>query len=155
LKAGLLKPSLACVVGAVALAGCGSSSTSSTPSTASTPPATTATTPATPARGVTQPAKATASGKLTLQADPAGMLVFQQTKLTASAGSVTIVFENASPVPHNVSIADSTGKVIGSTPTITGGSRTLTLLLAKGAYTYYCTVPSHRQAGMQGTLTVS
>ncbi len=82
------------------------------------------------------------------------MLAFQQTKLTASAGSVTIVFENASSVMHNVVVADATGRQVGSTPTFMGGSRTLTLKLAKGVYTYYCAVPGHRQAGMQGTLTV-
>jgi plastocyanin len=153
LKARLLTPSVACVLGAFALAGCGSSSSSSTTDTTAT--ATTPTTATTPATGVSAPAKATASAKLTLQADPAGMLAFQQTKLTASAGSVTIVFENASSVPHNVMIADSTGKIVGSTPTITAASRTLTLKLAKGAYTYYCGVPGHRQAGMQGTLTIN
>jgi uncharacterized cupredoxin-like copper-binding protein len=52
-------------------------------------------------------------------------------------------------------IVDSTGKIVGSTPTITAASRTLNLKLAKGAYTYYCGVPGHRQAGMQGTLTIN
>jgi len=83
------------------------------------------------------------------------MLAFRQTMLTASAGSVTIVFENASSVSHNVEVADPTGKVVSSTPTFTGGRRTLTVKLAKGAYTYYCTVPGHRQAGMHGMLIVS
>ena len=35
-----------------------------------------------------------------------------------------------------------------------GGTKTLTMTLAPGTYTYYCSVPGHRQAGMQGTLTV-
>ncbi len=154
MKIGLLTPSVACVVGALALAGCGSSSTKSTTSTGTT--ATTASTPATGAKGPTgAPARATGTAKLTLQADPSGMLAFQQTKLTASAGSVTLVFENASPVPHNVVVADAAGKVVGSTPTFASGSKTLSLRLAKGVYTYYCSVPGHRQAGMQGTLTVS
>jgi plastocyanin len=81
--------------------------------------------------------------------------MFNQTTLTASAGTVTIDFENQSSLPHNVTVADSTGKVLGSTPTFSGGSKNLTLKLAKGTYTYYCSVPGHRAAGMQGTLTVS
>jgi plastocyanin len=114
--------------------------------TKSTP---TATTPVT-----TAPA-ATGSSKVTLQADPSGGLMFNQTSLTASAGTVTIDFENTSSTPHNVTVADSTGKVLGSTPTFTGGSKTLTLKLAKGTYTYYCSVPGHEQAGMKGTLKVN
>jgi uncharacterized cupredoxin-like copper-binding protein len=45
--------------------------------------------------------------------------------------------------------------VLGATPTFSGGSRTLTLNLKPGTYTFYCTVPGHRAAGMEGTLTVT
>ncbi len=30
-----------------------------------------------------------------------------------------------------------------------------TIVLPPGTYTYYCDIPGHRQAGMQGTLTVT
>jgi uncharacterized cupredoxin-like copper-binding protein len=45
--------------------------------------------------------------------------------------------------------------VLGTTPTFVGGSRTLTLTLKPGTYTFYCSVPGHRQGGMEGTLAVS
>src|SRR5664280_2683101 len=45
--------------------------------------------------------------------------------------------------------------VLGATPTFAGGTRVLTLKLKPGKYAFYCSVPGHRQGGMEGTLTVS
>jgi plastocyanin len=67
---------------------------------------------------------------------------------------VTITMANTSPLEHNVAVAQGT-TVLGTTPTFAGGTRTLTLKLKPGTYTFYCSVPGHRQAGMEGTLTVS
>ena len=47
------------------------------------------------------------------------------------------------------------GKTLGATPTFSGASKTLMVNLKPGTYTFYCSVPGHRQAGMHGTLTVS
>ncbi len=116
-------------------------------SAASTAPAsTTATTPAT-----TSPAGATT---LALAANPSGELAYDTKQLATRAGTVTIRMANMSPVEHNVTVAEGS-KVLGATPTFTGGTRSLTLKLKRGTYTFYCSVPGHRQAGMEGTLTVS
>ena len=95
-------------------------------------------------------------GTVNLAADPNGQLMFDTNALSvkAKAGKVTVIFTNASPVPHNVAIT-AAGRVLGSTPTFMGGSKTLVVALKPGTYTYICTVPGHQQAGMQGTLTVS
>ncbi len=61
---------------------------------------------------------------------------------------------NASPIEHDVAVAQGT-TVLGQTPVFSGGSKSVTLTLKPGKYTFYCTVPGHRQAGMEGTLTVS
>ncbi len=66
---------------------------------------------------------------------------------------MTIAFTNASPLEHNLTIAQGS-KVVGATPTFIGGEKTLTLNLKPGTYTFYCTVPGHRAAGMEGKLTV-
>jgi plastocyanin len=113
-------------------------------------PATTATTPSAPA--ATAPAGG-AHTSLKLAAS-SGALAYDTKTLSAKAGTVTIDFTNQSPLEHNVTIAQGS-TVLGATPTFTGGSRTLTLNLKPGKYTFYCTVPGHRQAGMEGTLNIS
>jgi uncharacterized cupredoxin-like copper-binding protein len=109
------------------------------------------------AQPVTQAGREAASGSgsssLKQEADPEGQLRFTRKDLSAKAGTVTISFANASPLPHNVTIAQGT-TVLGATPTFQGGTKTLTLKLAPGTYTFYCSVPGHRQAGMEGKLTV-
>jgi uncharacterized cupredoxin-like copper-binding protein len=60
-----------------------------------------------------------------------------------------------SPLAHNVTVESSSGSVLGATPTFQGGTKTLTLGLKAGTYKFYCTVPGHRMAGMEGTLTVN
>ena len=138
----------ALVVLALALAGCGgsssSASSSSSSSSASTPSSSSSSTPT----------SGSSNGSLAIAADPSGQLKFDKTSLSASAGTVTIAFSNGAPLGHNLTVASSSGAVIGATPTFQGGSKTLKLKLKPGTYTFYCSVPGHRQGGMQGTLVV-
>jgi plastocyanin len=97
---------------------------------------------------------AAATTTLKLAANPAGQLAYDTKQLSAKAGKVTIDMTNMSPVEHDVAVAQGT-TVVGQTPVFTGGSKAVTLNLKPGKYTFYCTVPGHRQAGMEGTLTVS
>jgi plastocyanin len=123
--------------------------TESSSSSAAAAPAATTGTPAPPS----SPASS-AGTSLTLSANPSGLLAYNTKQLSAKAGTVTISFTNESPLEHNVTIAEGS-KVLGATPTFKGGTKTLTLTLKAGTYTFYCSVPGHRQAGMEGTLTVS
>jgi len=91
---------------------------------------------------------------LDIEADPSGNLAFTSDEATAEAGDVTINFTNSSPVPHDVKIEDSSGEEIGGTETVSEGSESAEVTLKPGTYTFYCSVPGHRQAGMEGTLTV-
>jgi uncharacterized cupredoxin-like copper-binding protein len=100
-------------------------------------------------------AVASGSGTASLkeEAAPEGQLRYTTSHLTAPAGKVTISFKNMSPLMHNMTIAQGT-KVLGATSTFEGGTKTLTLDLKPGKYVFYCSVPGHRAAGMEGTLTV-
>ena len=94
-----------------------------------------------------------ASSSLKLAADPSGALKFDKSKLAAKAGNVSIVMTNPSAVPHGVALegngVDTDGPVVDQ-----GKTSTVKANLKAGTYTFYCPVPGHRQAGMEGTLTV-
>ncbi len=101
--------------------------------------------------------KAAGSGKpiaakgatLTIPADPAGGLFFASKVATAKAGKLKIVMPNESGVPHDIVIdGKGEGKVVPK------GSSDFSADFAAGEYTFYCSVPGHRQAGMEGKLTV-
>jgi plastocyanin len=128
--------------------------TTGTPAAASTAASTPAASTSAPSAPASTPAPSAAAISLKLAADPAGGLSYDTKQLSAKAGTVTITMTNASPLEHNVVIALGS-TVLGATPTFVGGTRTLTLKLKPGKYTFYCSVPGHRQAGMEGTLTVS
>lgn len=149
---------LGLALAALLVAGCGSSGTSSSSSSSSTPatPAqaptkssSTTSSTATPAAGGTS-----AGQTLSLAANPEGELKYNTTSLSAKAGKVSIDFTNMSSLAHNVTVESSSGTQVGATPTFQGGSKTLSLNLKPGTYKFFCTVPGHRMAGMEGTLTV-
>lgn len=101
-----------------------------------------------------EPAAAGGRGNaLRLTADPSGELRFDRQTLRARPGEVTIVMENPSTVPHNVSIegrgVDEEGDTVAK-----GGRSTVRVELRPGEYEFYCSVPGHREGGMEGTLTV-
>jgi plastocyanin len=87
-----------------------------------------------------------------ISADPSGALKYEQTDVSATAGSITIDFTNMSSLPHDVTIEGNGAS--GQTDTITNSSTSTTIDLDPGTYTFFCSVDGHRAAGMEGTLTV-
>lgn len=88
------------------------------------------------------------------EADPSGALAYTTDKAEAKAGKVTVNFTNSSPVPHDVALEDAAGETIAETEVLAEGSDSATAELKPGEYKFFCTVPGHRQGGMEGTLTV-
>jgi plastocyanin len=103
------------------------------------------------------PPAATGTGEPTTLENPAdasGALRFQKDSLRAPAGEITLAMENPSPVEHNIAVKnggiDEKGEIVGE-----GGTSEVTVTLEPGEYTFYCSVPGHEAAGMEGTLTVA
>ncbi len=88
------------------------------------------------------------------EADPSGELAYTTTEASAKAGKVTVDFNNPQGLPHDVAIEDTGGKTLGKTDLIAEEETSTTVDLKPGTYTFYCSVPGHREAGMEGTLTV-
>jgi plastocyanin len=143
---------------AIVIAGCGSSSkstSSSTPAAAETTSSTASTPAATSSTSESSSSSSSGAGEtLKLAADKEGQLKYDTTSLSAKAGPVVIDFANEAPLGHNVTVESSSGSSVGATPTFQGGSKTLKLNLKAGTYKFFCSVPGHRQAGMEGTITV-
>lgn len=87
-------------------------------------------------------------------AAPSSGLSYTSDTATAKAGEATIDFTNPQPLAHDVAIENETGEIVGKTELVTEGSDSTVVNLKSGKYTFYCTVPGHREAGMEGTLTV-
>jgi uncharacterized cupredoxin-like copper-binding protein len=92
-------------------------------------------------------------GKLSIPADPGGALAYQYGSAEAQPGSVEIDTENKSSVDHNIALegngVDEKGEVVKN-----GGVSKISADLKPGEYTFFCSVPGHREGGMEGKLTV-
>jgi plastocyanin len=90
---------------------------------------------------------------LKLTADPNNGLSFNTDQLSAKPGQVQLTMTNPASLPHNISLegkgVDEEGKTVQD-----GGTSQVEADLKPGTYTYYCSIPGHRESGMEGTLTV-
>jgi plastocyanin len=136
------------VIATLALAACGGGGSSST----STSEATSSTAEAGGAKGSTE--ESTGGSTIDFEANPEGQLMFTAMTATGKAGDDTIDFKNPSSTPHNVAIENSAGKKIAETETIAESETSTKVELEPGTYTFFCSIPGHREAGMEGTLTV-
>jgi uncharacterized cupredoxin-like copper-binding protein len=98
-----------------------------------------------------EPANGGGGGQtIELAADPEGGLSYDKSSLEASAGEATIVLTNDSSIEHDVRLEE----LDVGTDIISEGTDSVTVSLEAGTYTFFCSVPGHREAGMEGTLTV-
>lgn len=81
----------------------------------------------------------------------ASEFAFDPATLSAPADSeVSVTVENVGTIEHDLTIDEANLKVAAAATETASG----TFTLGAGTYTFYCSVPGHREAGMEGTLTV-
>jgi len=75
---------------------------------------------------------------------------FASAPATIPAGEAVLAIDNQGAILHNVTFegADVAVEAEG------GQSASDTFTLEPGTYDYYCSVPGHREAGMEGSVTV-
>jgi plastocyanin len=81
-------------------------------------------------------------------------LAYETNSATAEPGPTTIRSPNPSSTPHNIAVSgpggvNEIGEVVQD-----GGVSEVQVTLRPGEYEFFCTVPGHREGGMEGTLTV-
>jgi len=92
-------------------------------------------------------------GTLQIGADPTN-IAYDKTSLASKPGKVTIDLNNPSAISHDIAIENDAGEEIAGSELVAEGETEVTAELAAGTYTFFCTVPGHREAGMEGPLTV-
>jgi outer membrane protein assembly factor BamB/plastocyanin len=100
------------------------------------------------------PSAPAAATVIKTEANPTGLLKFTENQITGKAGPNTISFTNNAPLEHDIVVVNSANKTVGQTPIFVKGTKSFKVTLAPGTYTYFCSVPGHRAAGMEGKLTI-
>jgi plastocyanin len=139
---------LALALASVAFVACGSSSDNSTTTTSGGESTSGATS------GGGKEESSGGGSTIKFEADPGGELAYTTAPATAKAGSVTVDFNNPQALSHDVRFEESKGNEVGGTEIVASGETSAPVQLKPGTYTYFCSVPGHREAGMEGTLTV-
>ena len=92
------------------------------------------------------------NGTLAIPVADAG-LAYVFANATATAGSVKIESKNPQSLGHDIAIEGNGVNQKGETVQ-SGGTSEFTADLKPGEYTFFCSVPGHREGGMVGKLTV-
>lgn len=95
-----------------------------------------------------------AAQQLPVAADPGGALRWDRPSYEATAGDITFIVKNASPVGHQFSIE---GNGVGYKSPSFGANTTNTYTvkgLPAGEYQIVCNYPGHKAAGMVSKLIV-
>jgi plastocyanin len=105
------------------------------------------------------PASAVPSIVLDGAAIPVTLVDFHLEPPVIEAAGTTLTFDvvNQGPTPHNLTIRDAAGTVLGATPDLSRGQTAQLVLTLPGPGTYvtFCSLPGHASLGVVGELIVT
>lgn len=87
-----------------------------------------------------------------LQVVGTDQLAFEPAELTGEAGEITIELTSEEGVEHDLVIDETDERVVTASA---GETDVGTVSLESGTYTFFCSIPGHRTAGMEGSLDVA
>jgi plastocyanin len=126
--------------GVLAVAGCGGGNKKESSAPATTPPAQT-------------PAKTTAGGGAKALTIDESEFKLAPKDANVGSGAVTVTAKNVGTIAHTLEI-EGKGVEKKTANIQPGSSADLKVNLKPGKYEMYCTIPGHKQSGMEGTITV-
>lgn len=92
-------------------------------------------------------------GEVDIPANPDGQLAYDFASAEAPAGKLVLKSVNKASIDHNIALegngVDEKGDIVKG-----GGTSEIDVMVKPGTYTFYCSVPGHREGGMEGKLTV-
>jgi uncharacterized cupredoxin-like copper-binding protein len=89
-----------------------------------------------------------------VETDPDGDLAYTADELVTPSGNTNFHLINQQPEGHDLTIEEVGGGSVG-TKVVKEGSAWQRVSLYEGKrYVFYCSVPGHRKAGMEGTLRI-
>lgn len=128
---------------AVGAAACGSGSSGGSSASSTTPASTSA---------AASPSSQASGSTVDVTLKDYSITVAGGSKL--APGTYTFHVTNEGPSAHNLTV-NGPGVSDQATPTFQAGTQNLTVKLAKGSYELFCSVPGHKQLGMDTHITVS
>jgi plastocyanin len=108
------------------------------------------------ASNATLPIDGPSQGTITIIAQPGAALTFAPSSLSLKTGIYTVVLKDGANTTHTLNFDQSVtlwpGLVVSNQGETLHGR---IFFPANGPYTFYCAVPGHRAAGMQGVIQVT
>lgn len=93
------------------------------------------------------------AGPTTLEVTGTDALAFEPAELSAPPGTITVELTSGEAVEHTFVIEELDDTEVVAAPA--GETASGSIDLEAGTYAFYCSIPGHRESGMEGELSIT